>query len=452
MPAPAAPVTITARPSDARTQANEATMKRLLLGLGAVLVVGAAVAWSGPKGPRPAFDFAREKQNPVSNFRFNNAPDDFQFAVVSDRTGGHRAQVFSRAVERINLMQPEFVVCVGDLIEGYSENTRLLDRQWREFQGYVGRLQMPFFYVPGNHDIANKVEDKLWREKFGRRYYEFVYRDVLFLALNSEDTPGTDSGIISAEQLAWLKKTLADNAGVRWTFVFLHKPMWVFENLPKNGWLEVEKLLQGRPYTVFCGHVHVYQKFVRQGQNYYMLATTGGASKMRGVEYGEFDHIAWVTMKKGGPVLANLLLDGILPEDLNSPPSDEDANPIYNRKPTYPVSGEVLLNGRPVAGAYVEFIPAGKAPVRRGIDALAGPDGKFKLSTYTAGDGAPAGAYAITVQWRGTYFDSAARRGPNKLPAVYADPKTSGLSVRVVPGDQRVTIALADPPPKEKKP
>ena len=38
---------------------------------------------------------------------------------------------------------------------------------------------------------------------------------------------------------------------------------------------------------------------------------------MRGVEYGEFDHVTWITMKKDGPVLANLLLDGILKEDLS---------------------------------------------------------------------------------------------------------------------------------------
>jgi len=32
---------------------------------------------------------------------------------------------------------------------------------------------MPFFYVPGNHDMANAFEEKVWQEKFGRRYYHF---------------------------------------------------------------------------------------------------------------------------------------------------------------------------------------------------------------------------------------------------------------------------------------
>src|SRR5262245_54143087 len=92
------------------------TMRRLLLGLGAVGLLAAAVAWSGPGGAKPDLEFRSEKQNPVTHLKLNNDPGEFQFAVVSDRTGGHRAKVFSRAVKQLNLLQPEFVVSVGDLI------------------------------------------------------------------------------------------------------------------------------------------------------------------------------------------------------------------------------------------------------------------------------------------------------------------------------------------------
>ncbi len=70
---------------------------------------------------------------------------------------------------------------------------------------------------------------------------------------------------------------------------------------------------------MFCGHVHRYQMFDRNGTNYYQLATTGGGSRLRGVEYGEFDHVAWVTMKKDAPLIANVMLDGILPANLKVP-------------------------------------------------------------------------------------------------------------------------------------
>jgi hypothetical protein len=84
-------------------------------------------------------------------------------------------------------------------------------------------------------------------------------------------------------------------------------------NVEKTNWLAMEKALSGRPYTVFAGHHHFFKKFVRNGRNYYQLATTGGVSKMRGIPYGEFDHIVWVTMKKDGPILANLMVEGIFP-------------------------------------------------------------------------------------------------------------------------------------------
>src|SRR5262249_10538977 len=124
-------------------------MKRILLGLCAVGLLVAAGAWPGTRDAAPDFDFKVEERNPVSHLRLNNDPNDFQFAIVSDRTSGHRAKIFSQAVERLNLLQPEFVLSIGDLIEGGNKDAKKLEAEWREFNGYVERLQMPFFYVPG---------------------------------------------------------------------------------------------------------------------------------------------------------------------------------------------------------------------------------------------------------------------------------------------------------------
>ncbi len=418
-------------------------MKRLLLGLCAAGLVGGAVAWSGGQAPRAEFDFRREDRNPVSRWQLNNDPAEFQFAIVSDRTGGHRARIFSRAVEQLNLLQPEFVVSVGDLIEGYTEDVQRLTLEWREFQTYVARLQMPFFYVAGNHDITNKTMDKLWGEKFGRRYYDFVYRNVLFLMLSSEDPPGHEGGAVSAEQVAFVKKALEANPGVRWTLVFLHKPMWIMREVEKSGWLDVEKALHGRPHTVLAGHIHRYQKFIRNGgQKYYMLATTGGGSKLRGTEYGEFDHLVWVTMKKDGPVMANILMDGILGEDLKTIETAEEGVIDYHRRPTQPVRGTVTFDGKPVPGAYVVLQEASKQPRPARADAFTDADGSFRLSTYTANDGAPAGEYAVTVVWRKPFHDETGKPGPNHLPAQYADAKTTPLKVTVKFGTNELALAL----------
>src|SRR5262249_10335548 len=153
-------------------------------------------------------------------------------------------------------------------------------------------------------------------------------------------------------------------------------------NLEKNGWESVEKALGSRPYTVFAGHIHRYQKYTRNGRHYYQLATTGGGSRLRGVRYGEFDHITWVTMKPGGPVLANILLDGIYSEDLKKAVSDEKGVAV-DRKTTYPVTGRVFYEGCPVPGAQVVFfyINEKTKTLNRAGDALTEGDGSFTLST-----------------------------------------------------------------------
>jgi UDP-2,3-diacylglucosamine pyrophosphatase LpxH len=410
-------------------------MKRILAGLGALALLGLAVAWSQTNPARPEFDFASEKLNPVTHLKLNNSPDDFQFAIVSDRTGGHRPKVFSRAIDQLNLLQPEFVMSVGDLIEGYTTDKKEIDRQWREFQGYVSRLQMPFFYVAGNHDITNKAMSEVWAQRFGRSYYSFNYRGVLMVALDSEDPPTKNQyGKISPEQVAWLRKTLEANKSARWTLVFLHKPMWVMSDVATNGWLDVEKLLADRKHTVFAGHVHRYQKFARNGADYYMLGTTGGDSKLRGPEYGEVDHLVWVTMKKDGPALANILLDGILREDLATIPSEEEGDKEYFRRPTSPTTVKVLLDGKPLSGAYVVLQGTGKEPRQPRADGMTGPDGAGKLSTYAAYDGAPAGEYAVLLEQRKPLFLPDGKRGPNLLPAAYADVKTTPLRAEVVRG------------------
>jgi len=277
------------------------------------------------------------QQKPWNHTEWNASPGQFQFAIVSDRTGGHRPGIFPTGIKKLNLLQPEFVMSVGDLIEGYTQDTVQLNAEWKEFKGFIDLLEAPFFYVPGNHDITNKVMEDKWKELFGVSYYHFVYKDVLFLCLNSEDNiRGAGRGTIDDGQYAYIEKTLEENADVKWTLVFLHQPLWVQEDTKR--WSDVERLLSERNHNVFAGHYHRYWKTEQNNGKYIALATTGGGSGLRGKAYGEFDHVVWVTMTEEGPVLANLFLEGIwdenvVTEDLvdlvRNRPFPIQINPIY---------------------------------------------------------------------------------------------------------------------------
>ncbi len=241
-----------------------------------------------------------------------DAPERFHFAIVTDRTGGHRPGVFEEGVLKVNLLQPALVMSVGDQIEGYSVDEAEIEAQWLEFEGFVDDLDMPYFFTAGNHDISNSSMMEKWKERFGPSYYHLRYKDVLFLVLNSELFEG---GIVAdvalqAEQMAWIEKTLAKHRNARWTFVLLHKPLWRRGRVSLD-WERISAWLEDRPHTAVAGHHHRYDHATHHSHDRITLATMGGGSELRGIEYGEFDHFVWVTMTEDGPILANVMLDGV---------------------------------------------------------------------------------------------------------------------------------------------
>lgn len=258
-----------------------------------------------------------EGPHPWTHLNWNNNPDNFQFAIVGDRTGNHIPGVFKSAVGKLNLLQPEFVLSVGDLIEGKQKTgADELNAMWDEFNGMINKLDMPFFYTVGNHDITNEEMSKQWYARYGRSYYHFLYRDVLFLCLCTEEQhyPRTGGISISDEQADYFRDVLEKNKDVRWTFVRMHKPVWepVYTKEPVKNWEKIESMLSGRKYTVFAGHNHKFNKTIRNGMRYYVLSATG--ARVGDVEC-RFQHIVWVTMKEKEPVVAVLLLDGILSDE-----------------------------------------------------------------------------------------------------------------------------------------
>ena len=262
-------------------------------------------------------------------------PNEFQFAIVSDKAANPREGVFEAALGKLQLLRPEFVLSVGDFIHGYGApgkgltDEEIVRGKRREFDDALTTLSMPFYRVAGNHDFNNDLSAGLWKELYGPAYYSFVYKNVLFLCLNSQDGRNYGPGMGEA-QVAWARDVLAKHAETRWVCLFFHQPLWLedekrLERAKKedrpaqlSGFNEIEKQLEGRGYTVFAGHHHRYGKWVKNGNKYFRLATTGGQSALGGPEAGQFDHVVWVTMTDEGPVLCNLLLDGILDEDVKS--------------------------------------------------------------------------------------------------------------------------------------
>ncbi|MCU0720005.1 MAG: hypothetical protein MUC83_09905 [Pirellula sp.] len=64
--------------------------------------------------------------------------------------------------------------------------------------------------------------------------------------------------------------------------------------------------------------------------------------------------------------------------------------------PTYKVSGVVSLDGKPVPGATIAFIPDTGTEAQPAA-AISDNEGKYSLTTFASGDGAMKGMYLVTV-------------------------------------------------------
>lgn len=330
-------------------------MNRVALALAVVIGLAACTANTDPAGEPSIEHSLQTGPYPWTEQAVDYDADTVRFAVFSDLTGGERDRVFEIAVAQLNLLRPEFIMNVGDLIEGDSADEAGLTLEWESFDERADRAKAPIFYAGGNHDLTGEMLRNVFEARYGRRYYHFVYKDVLFLILDTEDntparmqeifemrnraveiyqTEGPEAfaeteyanlperrwGVVSKEQSDYFLDAIADNQDVRWTFLFVHKAPW---NMPGDStFAALERALEDRPYTVFHGHEHYYQYEQRNGRDYIQLATTGGEQFPESGRSA--DQVVLVTVDDSGVDIANLLMAGILDKTGHVPLGGDD--------------------------------------------------------------------------------------------------------------------------------
>lgn len=100
-----------------------------------------------------------------------------------------------------------------------------------------------------------------------------------------------------------------------------------------------------------------------------------------------------------------------------------------------PVSGRVTIDGKPLAKGYISVVPAGDRVAEGNI----GPDGRFTLKTYDAGDGCVVGKHKVLIVARDVL-------SPTKIrwlaPPKYCELETTDLEVSVDGPTDSLTIEL----------
>jgi hypothetical protein len=114
-----------------------------------------------------------------------------------------------------------------------------------------------------------------------------------------------------------------------------------------------------------------------------------------------------------------------------------------SRVPLHPVAGAIQFHGRPAEGAFVSLHPKTATEGVPNPRATVAKDGTFTVSTYDGNDGAPEGEYIVTVQWyKPVRQGNDLVGGPNVLPAKYASPKTSDVSIHIAAGENHLKPIL----------
>ncbi len=113
---------------------------------------------------------------------------------------------------------------------------------------------------------------------------------------------------------------------------------------------------------------------------------------------------------------------------------------------TYPVSGEIFVDGKPAESATIFLIPQGdKTGNMPRPFGQADAEGKFTLSTFKEKDGAPAGEYVAIFQWpeqSGGIFNQSRMDGRDRLGGAYYNKDASQIHVTI--GEQPTVLPRFD--------
>ena len=160
-----------------------------------------------------------------------------------------------------------FVIHTGDLVNN-GDNIR----GWNEFfeAGSLMFSNTSIYPVLGNHE---KNHTNYYDAFFVSDYYSFDCGNAHFTMLDSNDWADIDN------ETEWLNDDLSSSDGT-WNFITFHHPPYSSDKKHFGGWENIRAyweniFIKNDIDAVYNGHVHVYERYEKNGIQYLVLGCGG---------------------------------------------------------------------------------------------------------------------------------------------------------------------------------
>jgi hypothetical protein len=223
------------------------------------------------------------------------APNDFEFAILGDRTGGAVEGVYEQALRETSKDLPAFILNVGDTIQG--GNDRTVETEWE----FVEAVLAPYrryriLFTPGNHDVWSELSLRSYIHHTHRPlHYGFDYKQVHVSVLNN-----SRSDDIPASELDFLRQDLEAHKNQPIKIVVSHRPAWILQVILGNPAFPLHQLATryGVKYII-AGHIHQMLRFDLDGVTYLSMASSGGhLRETKTYDRGWFFHHTLVKVRR----------------------------------------------------------------------------------------------------------------------------------------------------------
>jgi hypothetical protein len=250
------------------------------------------------------FFYENAKSQPVSNYSFYVAGH--AYGAHAGKNIGFHPPFLSKLNE--NKDSSVFALFLtGDIVNQSSSAS------WDQVEKELAELNLNSYYVMGNHD-NNLIGYEVFKKKHGSAYYYFIYKNELYVVLNSTESDRS----ISPAQLKFLDDIFA-NTDANWerAFVFFHEVIWnsneKYKLVRSNS---RSRYAQIASFSNFWNEVYPRLTAQTEKQFYLFAGDVGGNTDAIAASYDRWENVTLVSSGMGEVIDENYLKVVVLPDTI----------------------------------------------------------------------------------------------------------------------------------------